>query len=328
MNPPTLLAHVALVPGKLSARIVLAEIHSGAGPLPCWVYVTEGLRAFGQRELGFALRRLPHEAPNAAPPDPLQFFGAVCNLAEQGRLVDANGFSELGSNGFMGDRNWRGFGYLPNHPLLALPAPPDALAVIGLVGLEMDVAKRFGATRVAARLGQAARQYPFPTWAERGRACLVSPDSLEQTILNGVSVLSIPGATAVLADNRITLRLPPARAVMLRELLAQAPPNAAFGILCELDPSADALLVWQPGQRGPEAISPEGSRGARVGGCFVLFVGQQQADEGRVFEDGFALMVRDASNAAIRRALTSGTPLDLPATAPGMSFAIAWDRAN
>src|SRR5262245_25725283 len=156
MRPPTVLAQVVLAPGKLGARIFFCEINSGAGPVPCWVYVTEGLAAFGQREIAFALRIMPHENAGTPPPDVLHFYSTVLGLAEQGRLVDAGGFSGFGPGGFLGDPNLRGVGYLRNHPYLGLPAPADALVAIALMGIELEVAQQFGATRVAARLGQAA----------------------------------------------------------------------------------------------------------------------------------------------------------------------------
>jgi hypothetical protein len=55
------------------------------------------------------------------------------------------------------------------------------------------------------------------------------------------------------------------------------PPEIPLAFLTTLDAHADACLVWPPGQQAPEEISPPGSLGARLSGCFVLFVPQQEA---------------------------------------------------
>jgi hypothetical protein len=323
-SPPTVLADVVLIPGKLTARIVLVDFDSASGSVPCWVYVTDGLRAVGQSEIAFTLRRSADEAPKVVPSDPLGFFATVHGFAEQGRIVHAGGFTQFDAGGFMGDPSWRGFAYVPNHPGLVLPAPPDALVAIALMGVEMDVVKQHGATRITAQLGRAARHYPFQAWSERGRPPVFSPAALEESILTRVPTLRLSGTTAVKIGDHITLRIPPAAAAKLRSALASAPPERPFGLLCELDPGADACLVWQPGQRGPKAISAPGSRGERVSGCFVVFAGEQDGDAGQVFEDGFAFMLRNASFTALRRALGSGAPLDLPAAAPGMGLSLTW----
>jgi hypothetical protein len=325
MSTTTIVAQTVLVPGRLSAQVLLHEISSNAGPVHCWVYLSEGLRALGQREIAFALRRMPEEAPQAFPPDMLHFFTTVLRLAEQGRLVDTGGFTEFGPPGFLGDPNFRGIGYLRMHPLFGLPAPPDALAAIGLMGHEAEVVKRHGLTRVMAFLGRVARQYPCPAWSERGRPCLVPPNMTDQSLLAGVASIFVPGTTAVVASNWISLRLPLRSLAEVRAQITQLPPETALALLAEPDVDANACLVWQPGQRSPEAISPPGSDGSRASGGFMLFVPQQTADAGQLMEDGFAFLLRDASWQATRNALCSGSPLQIQPMGQGMGLAIAWD---
>jgi hypothetical protein len=74
-------------------------------------------------------------------------------------------------------------------------------------------------------------------------------------------------------------------------------------LLTDIDPSANGCLVWEPGQHQPEAITPPGSDGSRLCGCFAMFVPGQAENDVQVFEDGIALMLTDDAWAEIRQAL-------------------------
>jgi hypothetical protein len=66
-----------------------------------------------------------------------------------------------------------------------------------------------------------------------------------------------------------------------------------------------------------------------MSGCFVIVLGEQPADGGKLFEDGFAVELTDASWAELRRALREHRDLVLPATAGGYDFALCWrDRVS
>lgn len=325
MSNATPIRRVDIAPGRLAATVYHQTIPSRAGLIPCWVYLSEGLRGLGQREIAFAVRRHESEDPARFPEDPLHYFASVLRLAEQGRLVDSGGYSELGERGLFGDPNVRGIGYLRMHPLLGLPAPPDALAAIALVGAEFEFAKACGITRVMARLGNAARQYPCPAWHERGRPALVTPASLEQTVLRGVASFFLGNATASLAADWITLRLPLPRIAEVRANIGQVAPNLGLAILTDLDVHADAYFCWEPGQREALGISPDGSRGAQIAGSFALFVPEQAQYGAQIFEDGFALLVPDPMWAAIRTAISYGNRFSQPPIGQAKGLSIEWD---
>jgi hypothetical protein len=97
-----------------------------------------------------------------------------------------------------------------------------------------------------------------------------------------------------------------------------------MALLTDLEQSADGCLVWEPGQVGPAAITPPGSQGLRLGGCFVLFVPGQMVDEGRILEDGFAVTLTTPSWEAVRRALIDGQAISVPSTGEGLSLSVEW----
>jgi hypothetical protein len=100
------------------------------------------------------------------------------------------------------------------------------------------------------------------------------------------------------------------------------PTNVPVALLTDLEQNADACLVWEAGQTEPAAITPPGSQGSRVAGCFVLFCPEQDVDGGQILEDGFVVTLTTASWETVRRALVEGRSLSLPATGKGFSISI------
>src|SRR6185369_17916157 len=101
-SEPTPPVDVEIISGKLSARVYLHELDSRQGAIPCWSYVTDGLTGQQQAELVFTLRRDPGEPSDGFPPDPLQLFATVYQLAAQGKRVTAGSFTQFGDRNFFG----------------------------------------------------------------------------------------------------------------------------------------------------------------------------------------------------------------------------------
>jgi hypothetical protein len=313
-----------LLPGRVVARVFAHEFQTAAGVVACWSYVTAGLRAFGQREIVFTLKR-PEGAPlEHASRDPLAFLQAIAPLAERGQIVHPGDYSAMGPHGLLpGCPELRGVAYATAWPIDGVPLPTGCLSAIPLVAHEMETARRFGTLRVLARIGHAYRFFPTAPWCDPRRAPLMPPET--ETLLAGIAGGRFAGTSAVLDGERIVLRLARAAVPRLAQSLADMPPNKVLALFASLDVSADSCLVWSPGQRAPQAISALGGRGHRISGCFLALVPQQGADGGRVFEDGFVMMLTDASCAKLVGAMKAGAPLALPATeAGGKSLSLEW----
>lgn len=63
--------------------------------------------------------------------------------------------------------------------------------------------------------------------------------------------------------SRLSFRVLQSSAEGVARVLAAAPPGSGFAIVLEPDPGADGLMVWQPDQVAPTAITPPGSAGRR-----------------------------------------------------------------
>jgi len=311
-----------LVPGQLAVDIVAHQ----AGSMRCWSFVSRGLAEFGQREIVLTLSAGLDDNPNAPPTAPLSYYKTVYQLTAQGNLVDEQGFTGFGGAGMLGAM---GLAYGRAIALDGVSIPPDSLAAVMLTGPEAALANSIGTTRVLTRLGRAYRYYPHPFWSDRGRQSVVAPN--EQTLLSSVAIARVPGACASLDQTMVNLRLPRS-AVPVLASLAQVPPNAGVGLMCGIDYDAGGHFVWAPGQQGPEAIQASAGPDrqlqpgqlSRMGGSFVMFVPEQQADSGQLFEDGFAFMLSDPSWARFRQALMAGRPGNLAAAPGALSLSLQW----
>jgi Domain of unknown function (DUF3480) len=319
-EPATPPVRIEIVPSALNAYVHVHAIAVGNEPIPCWTYVTNGLSERKQKEIVFTLRRNRGEPAGGFPRDPLDFFKTLYELAGQGSLVDVGGFTQFAKGGVF-DRH---LAYLEAQPLSGVGLPKSALVAV-LVTLDEVLALRsFGATRLISRLGHASRYYPFPPWSDRQRRGVPFERVFKESLLAKVSHMIASGFRVHQSNNQIRMSVPRKNCTEWRRSLSDLPANAAFAWCTGLGPDADGCLVWEPGQRSPAAISPPGSTGSRIAGCFVMIVPEQTADGGRVFEDGFGVMLTAPSSAAVRRGLLEGHDVSIPGSADGMSFTIEW----
>jgi hypothetical protein len=298
---------VEVVEEKLRATIYSHTIQSHKGPVPCWTYISDGLLAHGQKELVFTLRREKNEAESAFPQEPLMFFRTVYRYAEKDQLVDAGAYTQFGPNGFWG-RHILYSEAVPCQSTPPLPLPEKALHAHLVTDDELKRAFAEGVLRILARLGHLTRYFPTAPWSERNRPSL----TFETSLLARTPCLSVPEAGIVKSDTQYLLTLTP---VSQRRLsaLADWTDDSVLAFLFSRLPSCDACLAWVPRERPPFAISPEGSQGERVAGCFLLMVPQQEADTVSVVEDGYALLLTTPLWEQLRAGLLAGEDFELSA---------------
>jgi hypothetical protein len=303
-----------LVPRSLFARVHLdEEPWPGSGAIPCWTYVSDGLRAHGQKELLLTLRRNDDEPPETFPREPFRFFTLMHSFAEQGRVVDAGDYSLLSAPFFRRRSTpFTAVAYIRRSPPSGFDLSAPHLGAILLTPDEGEVLQSCGVARVLARLGAGFRFYPYPEWVDRRRVSVVSKKWTDESIVSQMPVLHLPGAFVRFEGNRIVLRLLPGAGKRLGESIREVAQDRPAAVLTEVDPEANGCLTWRPGQQQPEAITPPESDGSALCGCFIGFVPEQDADAGQVFEDGFLLMLTADSWHSLREAITSGHPLELP----------------
>ena len=329
-KPTTFPLQIELVPDKLSARVFSHQLTSDNGPVSCWTYVSQGLWDFQQRELSMTLQRLPDEKPDDFSVIPLHFFVTVLQFAQEGRLVGSGDFTEFKGNGFLSP-TFMGIAYLPTQPMVGVPAPTrPTLAAILLTPEELSAAKEFGLMRVMTHLGKVYSFYPYPAWADRTRANTQDlAVTKQQSILAKTATLGVwqrEMNNVVLENKEITLRLSrqPDNYAKIQAFLKALDHEAVVTLLTGFEAHVDGYFTWQPSQTSPAAITPPGSKGARLGGCFMSFVSQQAEDSGQVFEDGLIMMLTSGSWQKVRQALQQGQDIKVPATKTGFGFSLKW----
>jgi hypothetical protein len=310
---------IELIPDALSASVHCHTISTGRAEVPCWSYVSKGLVAVEHEEVVITLRREADEPESAFPDDALRLFRLFHQLARQGQRVTPGQFSELGGKRFFGHH----LVYARAQSLGGVVLPPSCLAAVQVNDDELGAVRAFGASRVLARMGEAARYYPFPPWNERRRSTVSIAAASEPSLLAQVPRYRA-SLGVVMSDKRVTVIAARSAQPQLRAMFAKQRGDNAFAVLTELDATADSCLVWRPGQQEPCAIAAPGSHGDRTSGCYVAFLLGRPEDGALLIEDGFVVDVTSVSWAALLRAVDDGTDVAIATTGAGMSFALAW----
>lgn len=327
MTEDSFVQRVEVLPGRLSVSVFAHEVPARDGLVACWSFVTSGFNDEGHPELVFTVRRALGDVRAEFPQDGLKLFGAVWHRLHsvEGSMVQSGDVLALEPGTFLGREDVRAVGALPAMPLPGVPeSRGERLMLVALVGAEHDVARDYGLSRVAARIGQEDGMFPCAPWFDRARISVARNDKPERTVLGKCLRVTARAGSVVVEGDRVTLDLPKSAAQALREPLGELPGDTALVILLPLDRRADGLLVWEPGARELTAIGAADSAGTRVSGNFLAIVPAQPADGSNPLEDGFAVRVTDASWAALRRALAAAEPFELAPQDDSLPFALRW----
>jgi hypothetical protein len=247
---------------------------------PIWTYVSEGLSAFNQPEIVFALALRPNEHIANFPEGPVEWMQTVYLLAKQGLnlevgqmcdLVFGNTDMHIRINNFalvQDPSKWmslRRFGILV-HGLSIYTSdfalPPDAFPhnahhVIALTHEEAIVARQFGPTRVIGHVGRAIRWFPHPPWVDRDREDCVSMADQAGSIRIGVPIIRIYGFNAIWipAEDEIVLIIPDGekKRNTFRKFVMDVPLTGSLAFESFMAEEANGGLIWKTGQKDIEA---------------------------------------------------------------------------
>lgn len=313
--------------GRLTVSVYAHDVDARDGLIPCWSFVSDGFAREGHPELVFTVRRALAEARDAFTQEALKLFTAMWHRLNtvEGAVLQSGDVLAIEPGPFLGRDDVRAVGLLPAVDLQGVPrSSAQTLMLVALVGNEFDVARDYGLSRVAARLGQETGMFPCAPWFDRERLSVARNDRAERTVLGKCLRVTARAGSVVVSEDRVALELPRSAAEALREPLGELPSDTALVILLPVDLRADGLLVWEPGARELTAIGPADAIGARVSGNFIAFVSGQPADGSNPLEDGFALRMTGATWTRVRRALAAGEPIEVPATDESLAFALRW----
>jgi hypothetical protein len=311
---------IEVISGSLFAQVQPHVIPRPGSHIDCWSYVSRGLAALGQPEIVVTLHRDPGAESGGFPRDPLHLFATLYRLAAEGRRVGRGDVTEFGDEGFLGHHLL----YVDAQPLEGVPLPPSSLAALLINSDELRAVREFGPTRVLAGLGRASTYYPFPPWSDGQRRAPSLASMFEDSVLSTMPRVLCPDVCVTVGQAQILVSPLRGAQSSWSGRLAGLADDTPFALLTALDPTADGCLVWEPGQRGPEAITPEGSEGSRLCGCFIGLLPEQSANGGLILEDGLLMKLTAASWNAVRGALIDGRDIVIPPDGAEMSLALTW----
>jgi len=319
---------VELIPGKLKVRLFRHDLRVHNEIIPCWTYLTDGLFTHKQKEIMFTLRGDFEQRPEDDPRQLFTLFGDFFRFAEQGRLVDVGDCTLFADEGFCGRRDFRGIGYIEPVSLPGVETGESPLlAGIMLKNDEAMIAGRLGLTRVVALLGKHYNCYPCPPWSDLNRQPMASLASMENSLLARASRVPVRGCFCH-QNNNLSLRLVLHIRERLEKFLARIGPLAPLALPTQVDPRANACLVWPESTTSPRwAISPPNSDGSRKTGAFVLFIPEQPSNRIKIVEDGVAVFLTNNDWKTIREALQSSSDILMPMTGEGGgTFTLEWSK--
>ncbi len=296
-------------PGGLRMLTMRHTLQVQGQSFACRSYLTQGLAAQGQQEMVFTVRENTGVEDKALHQKMASLFSRFRQLAEQKRTVDVGDVTVFGEQ-----RLFPGTHVLYGRavPIAGLPVPPKALSLLLITDRELELVQHCGPARVMALLGKAYSHYPCPSWSDLHRRELPVAALLEHSVLPRVSFSRVWSVRVVKQDTDIVLRAAPGQHEQFRQLFEQLPDKTQpFALHTGIDDTANGCLTWEPGQTGPVAITPPGSRGDRISGCFLLVLPGMEQEEARLHEDGFIWSLSEASSKALWTALCEGQGLAL-----------------
>lgn len=307
-----------VVPNELSVQIYLHKL-PGGDSREAWSFVTDGLSKAGQSEMVMTILKRDNEKSSDFPGDPIKFYRTVHALAKQDKLVHAGDYTELstGDKGFISSQ-FIGAIYLPAKPIEGVSLPEGALAVMPITREEMDAYNIGGASRVSGRLSNQDKFYPYPTWCDRDRKSVFSPEdikTMKAEPINEAPTASLFQAGVIAEGTQLSLALLPDARDSLADTLKKLPNDAPLKLELGVDPRANAFLIWTSGQA--QAVAPPKSDGSIMSGSYIELLPGVKKTEFARYGDGYVVMLTNEEWTKFKTAIYEKKDLSITATTGG-----------
>lgn len=327
MESPEPPVRFEIFPEELFATVNVHDIQQGEDSFSCWSFISEGLSKYGQRELAILVRKQADQSLNEYPTDVLGFFLTVRRYASEQSVFMEGDITEFGEQGFL-DEKFKALAYVKPVGLTGNNEQDESLLnCILLTEDELEIARKFGLTRVVSLMGHSYNHYPCPPWIDLDRDSTVNKQlmsDMDNSILAKVPFLNIPYVRVCLCVDKLVISCKKGTHEFIRDFLKQLPLEAPFSIGCDIDPEANAMLVWQKTmQNGPSAITPPGSDGSRVAGCSLIVFPEQEESNAQVIEDSFLLSLKSEDWEKLRNGFMTGNDVKFSAQSGG-TIQIGW----
>ncbi|KAI0398733.1 heterokaryon incompatibility protein-domain-containing protein [Xylaria palmicola] len=298
---------------RLTVTIYHHEMQSMvSGLFWCWTYITSGLRALGQKEMIFTLkRRMATEREEDFQTDMLEWFSNIYMLAQSEMLVDEWDQSRFYRKGFLGRDDIRLVLYSPPLDIRALPPgamPEERLHIIPATAPEADVVHYYGVMRFISQLGKSERWFPVHPWFDRDRQPCVTTAQMTGTIRSMFSFTSVGGVSAMKRGSDLVMYVPHKSAHNLKSAIPAQDASIVFGLDSYPYNGSDSGMTWTNQDTVYRAYGI-GSTCMSLG--FLVFCPDQDQDECMMEEDGYILLVKRSTWIGIMNSINLSRPMQL-----------------
>lgn len=313
---------IEVVPDALWARVHEHHVETRDGLLACRTFESVGTTERGGRDVVITLPRDLCASAAELPDEVRDIFCAVAAGGAKGTWLGEGDQILFGEGRLFGSAGLDRVLLVRHPPLRGAPVRLSPLEAQPIFADEGELANRQGYLRVMARLGERDRFFPWPPWVAPSRPSVATSDE-RSSLLERTERLPLWSGFAVLDGDRAVLRLNTRGAQRVRSTLGALDGRAPMLMLTGSDPTADACLVWRPGQAQPQAITPHASNTfARASANFIVLVPKSDNDRVTVIEDGIAVGLRDESWARLRASIEREEPFQIDAPPGDIGFSV------
>jgi len=312
-----------MVPKRLVVSVFKHELVGIGSHIPCWVFVTQGMHTFKQKEFVLVLRAGKDGNDKAFPKAPLQLMLFLYKAVSQKRTFNVGDIIRLGEKGMLG---YWGMGF--TFELIAgkeLSLPKHYLTCI-LLGKEGLIAgQAFGLTRVLARMSYEANRFPIGAWNDLERNNIPLRATITNSKFKNVSTLALKYCSVnLLEGEKVVLVLSPVIHSTICNFVKSQGGAARLGLITQLLPYHEGSLVWLPEKDSIEMNVLPDAEGNLIAGSFLLITRSETIGTA-MLEDGFELQVDAKTWPQLATALMRKQNIVIPANNGEMEFNLIWN---
>ena len=315
-----------LVPKRLVVSIYQQELMGRGSRIPCWIFVTEGMQAFKQKEFVLVIRIEDPQDFKKFPKVPLQLFLHLFKAVAQKKRFHIGSVTPLGEKGLMG---FAGLGYthnLVNAKDIKLPA--SYLTCVFLTKEELLAAHSLGLTRVLARMGYESNRFPMNPWNDMKRTGMAMHAVIKSSQFKGIpsQVLEHCSVNLVNGDTVSLLLSPHAHAPLVQFLKAH-PKDSRLGFTTQLFSYHEGALAWLPMKDTVEMNLHPDADGELIAGSFLIVARDEQSGAS-MLEDGFLVKLSTDSWNSFRQAIATKQNIKVESSGSDMAFEVVWNLSR
>ena len=319
VQPVSFPVHKSIEGSTVSIEIQLIDLKTGPEG-KAWCYRTRGLKP---HDLVMTVLQKRGEQDQDFPTQPIQALSVLVTADREplspGDLVDVAGFENPALTGVLAVKEGPG-----------LPDSASCLSIIPITKDELAAARLSGSSRLMGLLASQSRYYPCPYWYDRDRssACNADDVAVMTSSPTQAGVQYRGDVSLMVTDGVGSLSMTRATGKALSEAMV-AGEQPILRVALNIDPRANAFMVWDSAGKEPAAVGPDGSNASRVSYQFLQIIGGQEKNQSLRRYDGISLILSESSYRKLAKAAGAGQDFSLESEGDGFkSLRLVWQETD